>query len=53
MENIAVSSVSPYIHKDLLIGKSLGVDGSAIEKTSFEYSYPVVVLNDFSLERKM
>ncbi len=41
-ENISVSTASPFIHKDLLIGKNLGIDGSAIEETEFVYGHPHV-----------
>ncbi|XP_065886114.1 uncharacterized protein [Dysidea avara] len=40
IDNIVTTPLSPYIDQELLYNRSLSVDGSAIEKTGFQYSVP-------------
>jgi len=46
-QGILSTPLSPYIDQELLYNNSLGVDGSAIEKTGFKYSHPQISVQDF------
>ena len=36
------TNLSPYLDREVLGDKHLSIDGSKIEETGFEYSYPVL-----------
>jgi len=41
-ENIQYTPISPYLDPELLLDKSLCIDGSAVEKLGFKYEHPHV-----------
>lgn len=45
-KDIVNTPLSPFLDAELLLNKSLTIDGTAIEKTGFKYEHPHITAND-------